>query len=90
VSAAEKRERLEAVVREQLREAWERGLAAAPNGPGALADAGAPGAFQLTVDAAFAYADAVFEGRIERMGPEQWRARLRLAEATAEADGRQG
>lgn len=34
------------------------------------------------------YADALAEQQIEQMTPDELRARLRLAEATAEADGR--
>ena len=36
---------VEETVREQLREAWQRGLDTAPHGVNALADAGAPDAF---------------------------------------------
>lgn len=36
--------------------------------------------------AAEKFADARAEEKIARMTPEQWHARLRLAEATAEAD----
>jgi hypothetical protein len=51
-----------------------------------------PRATRIHVDAilgaADMYADARAEEKIARMTPEQWRARLRLAEAAAEADGR--
>jgi hypothetical protein len=57
--ASRAREKLDAAVREQLREAWERGLAAAPHGPGALADAGAPAGFAAIARAADDYAAAV-------------------------------
>lgn len=53
------RENLDAAVREQLREAWERGLATAPHGPNALADAGAPAAFDKVSRCADDYAAAV-------------------------------
>jgi hypothetical protein len=59
VNAARAREHLDAAVREQLREAFERGLAAAPHGPGALADAGAPAGFGAVSRCADDYAAAV-------------------------------
>ena len=37
---------LSATIRHQLREAWERGMETAPHGPHALADRGAPAAFE--------------------------------------------
>lgn len=84
MSAAQAREQLEAVIREQLREAWERGFATAPHGASALADSGAPGAYRITLDAAFRYADALAEQKVNRMTREQLQARASLAEAAAE------
>lgn len=59
MNAARARENLEAAVREQLREAFERGLAMGSNAPGALADAGAPAGFDAVSRAADDYAAAV-------------------------------
>jgi hypothetical protein len=50
---------LHAVVRQELRAAWDRGLDSAPHGVNSLADAGAPGAFREITLAADAYAAAV-------------------------------
>lgn len=44
-------------------------------------------AVSAILSAAEKFADAKADERINRMTPDQWRARLRLAEATAEADG---
>jgi hypothetical protein len=60
VNAARAREKLDAAVREQLREAWERGRTAALS-PSSwpLADTGAPAGFDKVVRAADDYAAAV-------------------------------
>lgn len=50
---------LDAVIREQLREAWERGMDTAPCGVNALADTGAPDAFGAIALAADNYAAAI-------------------------------
>lgn len=50
---------VEETVRVQLREAWERGLATAPHGVHALADSGAPAAFDAIMTEVSMYADAV-------------------------------
>lgn len=84
MTAAQAREALEAVIREQLREAWERGLEVAPHSPNALADTGAPGAFRITLSAAFAYADALAETRVNHMTAAELQGRAALAEASAE------
>lgn len=59
MSPQEAREVLDAVVREQLREAWQRGMDTPPFGPNSLADGGAPKAFLVIGLAADAYAAAV-------------------------------
>lgn len=79
MSAAEKRERLEAAVHAQLARAWKYGLE-----PGA----GRPKSHDAILAAAKAYAEAVADERVNRMPVETLRARLRLAEAAAEADGK--
>jgi hypothetical protein len=53
------REALDAVVREQLREAWERGMETAPHGVNALADKGAAGGFRAVERAVDDYLAAV-------------------------------
>ena len=80
VSAASKREELEAAIRRTVannRKCTAKGSCT-----------GCEGNIAETLDRADELADAVAEQRVARMTPEQWRARLRLAEATAEADGR--
>lgn len=59
MNAARARELLDAAVREQLREAFERGLAMAPHAATALTDAGAPAGFAVVSRAADDYAAAV-------------------------------
>ena len=78
MSAAEKRERLEAAVHAQLTRAWKYGLE-----PGDR-----PKPHEVIMGAAEAWAAAAAREYADRMTADQLRARLRLAEATAEADGR--
>lgn len=66
MNAARARENLDAAVREQLREAWERGLAMSPHAPGALADTGAAAGFEAVSRAADDYAAAVADTWRER------------------------
>lgn len=59
MNAARARDKLDAAVREQLSEAFQRGLAMAPHHPGALADAGAAAGFNAVADAVDDYAAAI-------------------------------
>jgi hypothetical protein len=61
---AQARAVLDAAIRVQLREAWERGIATAPNGPNSRADAGAGAGFDAVAKAADDYAAslALFHG----------------------------
>jgi len=54
---------LDAVIRKQLRETWQRGMDTAPQGVNALADNGAPAAFDAIAAAADNYAAAIAADR---------------------------
>lgn len=54
---------MDAVIREQLRAAWDRGIDTAPQGVNALADKDAPGAFKAIIAAVDDYAAAVTAAR---------------------------
>ncbi|HTM85002.1 MAG TPA: hypothetical protein VL179_08885, partial [Mycobacterium sp.] len=62
---------LEAVIRKQLREAWQRGMDTAPHGVNALADKGAPAAFDAIAAAADNHAAAIAADRAPFPDPDR-------------------